>query len=302
MSSVAANVESTYKVRDVEGVLDIYFYRPIGFQLARMFAVLGFTPSAVSLLGAATGVLAGHLYFYRDLRLNLIGMALHIFTNALDNADGQLARLTNRGSLHGAIVDGFADYVVFLSIYIHLSLRYVADGGSAVVWLLALAGAVSHAAQSMMIDFYRNAYLQFVAGKRSADANSSEAVAAAYTATTWRTPLRKMGLRNYLNYTRQQEMLGSSLLKLRLAASRADQQWLSREFREDCRPLVKWCNSLATNPRMLLLFALLFAERPVWYFVVEVTALNVLLVYVIWRHDAVFKSLLARISSNGEAT
>ncbi|MFN2476137.1 MAG: hypothetical protein ABR526_07350, partial [Chthoniobacterales bacterium] len=84
-----------------------------------------------------------------------------------------------------------------------------------------------------------------------------------------------------------------------LAAPSADQDWLGREFREDCRPLVKWCNSLATNPRMLLLFALLFAGQPVWYFVVEVTVLNVLLVYVMWRHDAVFKSLLARIPANG---
>jgi hypothetical protein len=301
MSSAAANVESTYKARDVEGVLDIYFYRPIGFQLARFFALLGFTPSMVSLLGAAIGVVAGHLYFYRDLRLNVLGMALHIVTNALDNADGQLARLTNRGSLHGAIVDGFADYVVFLSIYIHLSLRYVAAGGSAAIWLLALAAAVSHAAQSMMIDFYRNAYLQFVAGKRSADANSSETVGAEYAATSWKTPWRKLGLRTYLNYTRQQETLGRSLLRLRLAAPLADQQWLAREFREDCRPLVKWCNSLATNPRMLLLFAFLLLRQPIWYFVVEATAFNVLLVYLMWRHDAVFKSLLARIPAHREA-
>ncbi len=301
MSSAATNVESTYKARDVEGVLDIYFYRPIGFQLARFFAMLGWTPSTVSLLGAASGVLAGHLYFYRDLRLNLLGMALHILTNALDNADGQLARLTNRGSLHGAIVDGFADYVVFLSIYIHLSLRYVAGGGTAAIWLLALVAALSHAAQSMMIDFYRNAYLQFVAGKRSADANSSETVGAEYAATSWRTPLRKLGLRNYLNYTRQQETLGRSLVKLRLAAPRADQQWLGREFREDCLPLVKWCNGLATNPRMLLLFSLLFLGQPIWYFVVEVSVFNVLLVYVMWRHDAVFKSLLARIPTPAAA-
>jgi phosphatidylglycerophosphate synthase len=302
MSSASPDVESTYKARDVEGVLDIYFYRPIGFQLARLFALLRFTPSMVSLLGAATGAVAGHLYFYRDLRLNLSGIALHIFTNALDNADGQLARLTNRGSLHGAIVDGFADYIVFLSIYVHLSLRYIASGGSAAIWLLALAAALSHAAQSMMIDFYRNAYLQFVAGKRSADANSSETVGAQYAATGWRTPLRKLGLRNYLNYTRQQEALAPSLLRLRLAAPRADQQWLAREFREDCRPLVKWCNSLATNPRMLLLFVFLLVGQPVWYFVVEVSACNVLLVYVMWRHDTVFKSLLARIAANAGAT
>jgi hypothetical protein len=104
--SPAPSVESTYKARDVESALDIYFYRPIGYALALFFAKLRFTPSMVSLLGGSIGVLAGHLYYYSDLRVNLIGMALHVLTNALDNADGQLARLTNRGSLHGAIIDG----------------------------------------------------------------------------------------------------------------------------------------------------------------------------------------------------
>ncbi|MDQ3118149.1 MAG: hypothetical protein M3Q89_01040, partial [Verrucomicrobiota bacterium] len=75
---LAPRVEDTYKARDVESALDIYFYRPIGFGLARLFARLRFTPSMVSLLGAFTGVLAGHLYFYRDLKLNILGMALHI--------------------------------------------------------------------------------------------------------------------------------------------------------------------------------------------------------------------------------
>lgn len=292
-----SDVESTYKARDVESILDLYFYRPIGFQLARFFAAIGFTPSMVSLVGAMIGVTAGHLYYYGDLRLNVIGMGLHVLTNALDNADGQLARLTNRGSLYGAIVDGFADYAVFLSIYVHLVLRHIAGGGSAAVWLLAIAAGVSHAVQSMMIDYYRNAYLQFVGGKRSADGNSSEAVRSAYAATSWRTPLRNLGLRNYLNYTSQQEAIAPNLLKLRLAVRGAAPEWLAAEFREDCRPLIKWCNGLATNPRMLLLFALLLIGRPSWYFTFELTVFNALLMYVMWRHDAVFQSLLGRITT-----
>lgn len=290
-------IEATYKARDVEGVLDIYFYRPIGYRLARLFAAIGFTPSMVSLVGAGVGVAAGHLYFYRDLRLNVIGMALHVLTNALDNADGQLARLTNRGSLHGAVMDGFADYVVFVSIYIHLALRHISGGGSAAIWLLVIAAGISHAVQSMMIDFYRNAYLQFVAGKRSADSNSSEAVRAAFAATRWREPWKKLGLRHYLKYTRQQEVLAPSLLRLRLASRDVPPEWLSQEYREDCLPLVKWCNSLATNPRMILLFALLLVGRPAWYFVAEVTVFNAILVYVMWRHDAVFHSLLSQIGA-----
>jgi hypothetical protein len=255
----------------------------------------------VSLLGAATGITAGHLYYYRDLRLNLAGMALHVLTNALDNADGQLARLTNRGSLQGAIMDGFADYLVFLSVYVHLALRYIAGGGSHAVWLLALAAALSHAAQSMTIDHLRNAYLQFVTGTRSADANSSEAVRAVYDATSWRAFWKKLGLRNYLNYTRQQETLAPTLLKLRRASRDVPAPWLAREFRADCLPLVKWCNSLATNPRMLLLFVLLLLRRPIWYFTIEVTVFNLLLGYVLLRHEAIFQSLLLRVEGRDDA-
>lgn len=245
----------------------------------------------VSLLGAVIGIIAGHLYLYPDLRVNLAGMALHILSNVLDNADGQLARLTNRGSLTGAIMDGFADYAVFLSIYVHLALRYVAEGGSTLVWLLALGAGLSHAVQSMMIDHYRNAYLQFVAGKRSADANSSAAVRQAFDRVRWSEFLKKAGLRWYLNYARQQELLAPALLKFRLRAGSDAPIWLLDEYRARCLPMVRWCNLLATNPRMLVLFALLLSRQPVWYFVIEITVLNLLLVYVMLRHNMVFRSL-----------
>src|SRR5205814_9634025 len=93
--------EATYKAREVERILDLYFYRKIGFWLAQFFARLNVTPAGVSLLGAVCGVFAGHLYFYRNLGTNIVGMALHVFANALDNADGQLARLTGRGCREG---------------------------------------------------------------------------------------------------------------------------------------------------------------------------------------------------------
>ena len=295
--SSPAGVESTYKARDVEGVLDIYFYRPVGYGLALLFAKLRFTPSMVSLLGASTGMFAGHLYFYSDLRVNFVGMALHVLTNALDNADGQLARLTNRGSLHGAIMDGFADYMVFLSVYVHLCLRYTAEGGTAAVWLLAVATAMSHAVQSMMIDYYRYGYMQFVAGKRSADANASETVRAAYEATTWRQFFKKAGLRNYLNYTRQQEALAPNLLRLRLATDSAIPDWLRSAYRAECLPLVRWCNCLATNPRMLVLFTFLLLGQPVWYLLAEVTLLNGVFIYVLLRHDRIFRSFLRRVTA-----
>lgn len=293
-------IEATYKAEDVESPLDLYFFRPIGYVLALFFARLRFTPSMVSFLGASVGVAAGHLYYYADLRLNMVGMSLHFLANALDNADGQLARLTNRGSLLGAIADGFADYVVFLSVYLHLGLRYGAEGWSRAIWLLVAAAGISHAFQSLAIDHLRNAYLQFVDGKNNADANSPETVRAAYQMTTWREFWRKAGLRNYLSYTRRQESIAPNLLRLRLALRGATPLWLRAEYRAQCRPLVKWCNGLAANPRILLLLVFLLAGQPVWYLVAETTILNLLLIFVLFRHDRIFRSLLARLERTPE--
>src|SRR5581483_585204 len=118
-----ADIESTYKAREIEGVLDLYFYRKLGFQVARFAATLGLSPAAVTCLGGLLGIAGGHLYYYGDIRLNLAGMLLQVGANVFDNADGQLARLTQRQSRSGRILDGFVDHLVWLSVYVHLILR-----------------------------------------------------------------------------------------------------------------------------------------------------------------------------------
>jgi len=49
---------------------------------------------------------------------------------------------------------------------------------------------------------------------------------------------------------------------------------------------------LMTNTRMLILFILLFIGQPIWYFWIEVTVLNVLLAYLIYRQESMARSLL----------
>ena len=80
----------------------------------------------------------------------------------LDNADGQLARLTHRESREGRIIDSLADHLVFVSVYVHLTLRYLFEGSSPAICLLALAAGISHALQGAAADYYRNTYLYFV--------------------------------------------------------------------------------------------------------------------------------------------
>lgn len=295
-----AAIEGTYKNRDVEGLLDIYFYRQVGFALARLFARLRLTPTAVTLLSGIFGLLAGHLYYYRDLSVNLLGMGLHILSNTLDNADGQLARLTNTESRAGRIIDSISDHIVFLGIYLHLVLRCLAAGASPAIWLLALTAGLSHAAQGAFADYSRNAYLFLVAGRARAAVDSSASLRADYEQLLWRRePWQKFLLRTYLNFTLGQEMFAPKLMHLRAAALRAFPcaipASLQSTYRAAARPLFKWIGLLMTNTRMLILFLVLLLDHPAWYFVVEVTFLNLVLAYALVRQNQLCRRFLPEI-------
>ena len=290
-------LEATYKVREAEGVLDRYFYRRIGFQLAKWFANLGFSPIGVTLLGGVFGITAGHLYFYCDLRINVAGMLLHVCANALDNADGQLARLTHSGSREGRIIDSLVDHLIFVSIYVHLALRCLVGGASPTIFLLAAAAGLSHALQGGAADYFRNAYLYFANGRARAQLDSTASLRSEFSACKWSLkPWKKLLLALYLNFTRQQEVLAPQLPKLRRAIDQffPDEipQWFKARYRAVADPMFKWWGLLMTNTRMLILFVLLLIGQPVWYFWIELTVLNFLLVWLLLRENKMFGSLL----------
>ena len=292
-----SGVQATYKAREVEGVFDLYFYRPIGFWLAQFFARLKMTPAAVSLLAGVFGVVAGHLYYYRNLSINVAGMILHVCANTLDNADGQLARLTHRESREGRIIDSIADHLVFVSVYLHLTLRCLFEGSSPVIFLLAFAAGISHALQGAAADYYRSTYLYFVTNGARKGVDSSSDLRSDYSKLTWRhAPWQKLLLALYLNFTRQQEMLAPRLKTLRDVVRQLFHgeipDRLRTRYRDLARPMLKWWGLLMTNVRMLVLFALLFISKPVYYFWFDLIPLNLLFVYVLFRQEDMAESLL----------
>jgi len=301
------SLEATYKAREVEGIVDLFFYRKIAFRLARLFARLKMTPTMVTLVGGVVGIVAGHLYYYRDLRLNFIGMALHICANLLDNADGQLARLLNRKSKTGRIIDSLVDHLIFLNIYVHLALRCFVGGASPAIALLALAAGVSHAMQGAAADYFRNAYLYFVKGRSRADWDSAGALQRDYRELSWRRDAwKKFLLMTYLNFTRQQEILSPNLRQLREATVGEFSDEVPVTFRSSyaslAYPMLRWWGLLMTNTRMLFLFFFIIVNRPAWYFWFELSALNLLLIYLIVRQEKMARAFLDQPAQLGVVT
>ena len=295
-----STLESTYKGRDVEGILDLLFYRKAGYQLARLCAVFGLTPVMVTAVGGVIGIFAGHLYYYRDLRTNIIGMVLHVVANLFDNADGQLARLLNRKSRNGRVIDSVFDHLIFLSIYVHLGLRCLGQGASPAIALLVLAAGLSHGLQGAAADYFRNAYLFFVNGRARADWDSSEHLRNEFRILSWRQEsASKLMLALYINFTWQQEFLSPKLRKLRDLVQQIFPAELPQSLREHyqicARPMLRWWGLLMTNFRMFILFLFLILDRPAWFFWMELTVLNFLLAILIVRQETMADSLVSEV-------
>ncbi|HEU0022177.1 MAG TPA: CDP-alcohol phosphatidyltransferase family protein [Dehalococcoidia bacterium] len=86
---------------------------------ARFFRTLGLTPNSITLLGFAICVAAAFLVGYGWL---LIGGVVFLVGGGLDLFDGALARLTDKASPFGALLDSVFDRLGEASLFVGLSI------------------------------------------------------------------------------------------------------------------------------------------------------------------------------------
>lgn len=301
-----SQLESTLKSLEVEETIDLYFFRPLGYFFARVFQKIGVTPNAVTIASIVLGVLAGHLFYYQDLAINVVGIVLFLLADIFDSTDGQLARMSGATSKFGRIFDGFAGNLIFTSIYAHFGFRLLEQGYSPWVFLLALAAGTSHSFQSGMSDYYRNAYLRFVANK--GELESKGEIVHHYRAYSWisRDFGRKFFLRFYLNYTTQQELLSRNFQRLRETASRVyggkTPMEFSELYRSKNKPMMRLYSTLSTNLRIIVMFAVLLVDKIILYFWFDVVVLNISLAVTMVLQERINKRLQAWVEAHPEAT
>jgi phosphatidylglycerophosphate synthase len=291
----------TLKSADTEETLDLWFYRPIGYAWALLFRRLHIRPNPVTIASIFIGTAAGLLFGYSDLKFNVLGMILLIIANSLDSADGQLARMTNDKTRVGRILDGMAGNIWFVTIYITLCVRMQYEGLSGWIWALGSIAGASHIQQAAMSDYYRNIHLYFIKGKEGSEVDRAEILKAEFKKLKFpKDIINIVMMAFYTNYTNQQEILSPNLQKLlKIIRERfADNlpQWLRDEFRAKNISLMKYTNMLTFNTRVIALFVSLFLHRPWLYFVFELTALNIMLIYMIWKQERISKYFRQKFS------
>lgn len=293
-------LQSTFKSQDTEEWLDIHFTRPIGLLWANFFKALNVHPNVVTILSILLGAAAGVMFYYPDLGHTLIGIALLMWANFYDSADGQLARMTGKKTLWGRILDGFAGDVWFFSIYFFIALRLTPTWGIWIWALAAVSGLVCHVKQCQLADYYRNIHLYFIKGQAGSELDSYRNVREDFYATPWRGHVAwKVFLYAYGNYTRAQEQMSPAFQtmrrKMKHLFGEEVPEALRRDFRAGSLPLMKFTNILTFNTRAIALYISLLVGLPWIYFVFEITVMNILLLYMRHRHEVLCKRLTQKL-------
>ncbi|MBO6118251.1 MAG: CDP-alcohol phosphatidyltransferase family protein [Bacteroidales bacterium] len=289
------NFKNSLKSSDTEEWWDIHFNRPIGYFWAKCAIPLHITPNMITIASIFIGAVGGWLFYYTDLKLNVIGMLLLVLANTFDSADGQLARLTNNKTPLGRILDGLAGDVWFFIIYLALVLRLTLTEGYSVVgmWILAAAAGASHILAAAMADYYRNIHLFFLKGKDGSEHDTSAKVKEDFLNTEFsKKPFTKVSLWFYLNYTKTQEALSPKFQKfwgilISMYGNKIPKD-LCNEIREKNKKYMPLTNILQFNTRVAFLFLSLFIGKVWLYFVFDVVVMNAILMYLISKEERLF--------------
>jgi hypothetical protein len=270
------------KGRPVEEWVDLHFFRPIGIRIARALQPTGISADQVTLWCLATGLVAGHLFAYRDRWTNMIGFGLFIVSDIFDSADGQLARLRGTSTRFGRALDGISDNLRFVNLYFHLIYRLIQGGfwWPGAVLLVAAAG-LAHTFQSAAVDFVRNAFLSIGVGNHG-ELDLPEDLDAARPVTA----LERFGARVYRDYVqRQAQLFPRSVRLVRLLRQHPVTPAFRAEYRARQEVVLPLCAWLGQNIRFVLLGVAALAAHISAFLWTEAVWMSLLLVVLLWIHE-----------------
>ena len=169
---------------------------------------------------------------------------------------------------------------------------------------MAVVTGLCHATQAAMADYYRQFHLWFLKGEGGSELENASDLRAKYDALTWRHDFwNKLVMTFYLNYTIGQEKRTPRMQALRAALRRRYDNSVPQDFRDRFRakslPLMKYTNILSFNVRTIALFASILIFRMPWlYFAFELIVLNIILVYMMVRHEKICAQLTQTLEAD----
>jgi len=165
--SLLEEYKQSLKSIEVEELIDVFLYRAIGFVFVKSIIKTNITPNQITVVALILGIISGIFY---ALGAEYLAWAASFYLGyyLLDCSDGQLARLKKNGTRLGRVIDGIADYLTHLTVYLGLGIATAqASGEPLTAWLTVLAALTSMVFHAIVMDYYRNRYLEYQYGEVS---------------------------------------------------------------------------------------------------------------------------------------
>jgi phosphatidylglycerophosphate synthase len=157
--------KKSLKMKEVEEVFDLVFYRPVAFLFVRTVYNTEITPNSISIAAIFMGITAGCFYSLGQPLYFKIGAFFYLLFNILDCSDGQLARLKKTGTPVGRIIDGISDYIATIAVYLGIAVGFASGSPDPYFWLLMLfLAGLSNIIHGILVDYYRSRFLFYVKG------------------------------------------------------------------------------------------------------------------------------------------
>lgn len=270
------------KPPELEDVLNARLFHPLARRLAFALRNTPVTPNMVSVSGVF--VVAGAALAYTLVSWPvgvLVGFLLHMLWHVVDGADGDLARLTGRASPFGEMVDGMCDYAGHGILYVALA-AFLDNSIGWIAWPLATLAAFSRAAQANHSESQRRTYLWRAYGvpwlQQSRAADQGPFVK--------RTLGGRIAAGLVAFYMAIGDAVSPRSAVLDAAAERAaadpeERERLHRLCKAEAGRTLFLQALLGSNPRTVLLGLSMLLGSPLWFFLVELVALNLLLAVAI---------------------
>ncbi len=264
---------------DIEEATNLYFIHPLSARLVPLLAWMGVHPNTVSIAGALCGAAAALAYYEEFV---FLGFFLMIAWHVFDGADGQLARLTNKMSPSGQVIDGVCGYITFGAIYFAIALTLLRSHETTIIVLVVLA-AVSHAIQAAAFERQREVYLSW--------AKMAEGKIVAPKLS----PSAGLLMRVYESVQRRFIPLPMDLMRALVErATRGEAAAIGATYREVYRHPVRLWSLLSANNRSIAIFIAFLLNLPEGYLWFEAVALNLLVVGLLRINTTAAERLRAR--------
>ncbi|GHT51618.1 hypothetical protein AGMMS49982_09530 [Bacteroidia bacterium] len=296
--------KSKWKSTDVDEFFDVYFYRPIGHQVAFFLRKMDASCHSTNMVALFIGVYGCLCFRYIDLKSNIGGIFLVVLSLILRSGNRQYTKETNQKTYMGYVVEGLSISVLFIAVYIVLTFRLWSEWS---FWALPLvaAGAYMHIKQAAVENYFRAMHLHFLNNEPESDFEDATELAAEYATEYAQVSWNKQVLPKIFDYThylfrRDQEKNTPQMQKMRNIIQTKYNGQAPPKFREDYLAqslrLIPWANALSFNVHFVVLFisALVF---PAAYLIVELTLLNIILLYLWLKSEKMCNQFAAQLES-----